>query len=247
MYVKICGLRTPADVAAAVEAGADAVGFVLTASPRRVAPEQVRGLVALVPEGVLTVAVFRDEPLDLVLRQVRAAGVAAVQLHGDHAPRAFAELREAAAGDGGLVLVRATSAASAAASASASAFSAASASAADAAASDAASAAAVSVTAPGGSISCGSHGEDLLILDSPEPGSGASWDWSALREAPPAGRWMLAGGLTPHNVAHAIAAARPWGVDVSSGVEAERGVKDHRLIADFVARAKGRTGPARAH
>ncbi|MFD0262807.1 phosphoribosylanthranilate isomerase [Kitasatospora indigofera] len=193
MFVKICGLSTIQDIEAAVRAGADAVGFVLTASPRRVSPEQARRLVAAVPEGVLTVAVFRDEPLDQVRRDAREAGVGAVQLHGEHPASAFAELR-----DLGLTLVRATSAASAA------------------------------------GASCGDFGEDLLLLDSPVPGSGESWDWSALGEAPPAGRWMLAGGLAPANVAGAVALARPWGVDVSSGVEVRRGVKSPELIEEFL-------------
>ncbi|WP_405583453.1 phosphoribosylanthranilate isomerase [Streptomyces sp. NBC_01190] len=202
MFVKICGLRTPADVAAAVGAGADAVGFVLTDSPRQVTPAEVGRLVEAVPPGVLTVAVFGAEPLERVRREARAAGVRAVQLHGDHPPEAFAALRGTDPDDTGLVLVRATSAASA------------------------------------GAGPTGGHGEDLLILDAPKPGSGESWDWSALGTSAPGGHWMLAGGLAPHNVADAIAAARPWGVDVSSGVESRRGVKDHGLIADFVARAK---------
>ncbi|MET9361909.1 phosphoribosylanthranilate isomerase [Streptomyces sp. NPDC006632] len=197
MFVKICGLSTAPDIAAAVDAGADAVGFVFTESPRQVGPAAVRRLVDEVPAGVLTVGVFRDEPLDLVRETVRAAGVGAVQLHGTHPPSAFAALR-----DLGLTLVRATSAASAA------------------------------------GADCGGFGEDLLILDSPSPGSGEAWDWSALGAAPPAGRWMLAGGLAPGNVREAIEAARPWGVDVSSGVEARRGVKDPALIEEFVRRAR---------
>lgn len=197
MFVKICGLSTAPDVAAAVVAGADALGFVLTESPRRVEPAAVRRLVEQVPAEVLTVAVFRDEPSEHVRRAVLAAGVGAVQLHGDHPPAVFAELR-----DLGLRLVRATSASAAAGAA------------------------------------CGAFGEDLLILDSPVPGSGEPWDWSELGANPPTGSWMLAGGLSPANVAEAIATARPWGVDVSSGVEVRRGVKDPALIEEFVRRAK---------
>lgn len=197
VFVKICGLSTAADVATAVAGGADAVGFVLTESPRRVAPELVRALVAEVPEEVLTVAVFREEPTAYVREAVAAAGVRAVQLHGNHPPAAFAELA-----DLGLPLIRATSAAAAA------------------------------------TATCGDHGEQMLLLDSPVPGSGEAWDWSALGARPPAGKWLLAGGLSPANVAAAIAAARPWGVDVSSGVEARRGVKDPALITDFLRAAK---------
>ncbi|MER5865547.1 phosphoribosylanthranilate isomerase [Kitasatospora sp. NPDC002040] len=197
MFVKICGLSTAPDVAAAVAAGADAIGFVLTPSPRRIEPEQARLLAEQVPAGVLTVAVFTDEAPEVVRQAATAAGVGAVQLHGDHPPAAFAALR-----DLGLKLVRATSAAAAAGAA------------------------------------CGDFGEDLLILDSPVPGSGEAWDWAELGANPPSGSWMLAGGLNPANVAAAVAAARPWGVDVSSGVEVRRGVKDPALIEEFVRRAK---------
>ena len=205
MFVKICGLSTIQDVEAAARAGADAVGFVLTASPRQVTPAQARRLVEAVPAGVLSVAVFSGEPLDQVRRDALEAGVGAVQLHGDHPASAFAELR-----DLGLELVRATTASAAA------------------------------------GADCGDFGEDLLILDSPLPGSGESWDWSELGAAPPGGRWMLAGGLAPHNVAEAIAAARPWGVDVSSGVEVRRGVKSPELIEEFVRLAKAAPAAAAA-
>ncbi|WP_406086256.1 phosphoribosylanthranilate isomerase [Kitasatospora purpeofusca] len=199
MFVKICGLSTAVDVAAAVAAGADALGFVLTESPRRVEPGLVRELVAAVPEEVLTVAVFREEPAAYVREAVRAAGVRAVQLHGSHPAGAFAELS-----DLGLPLVRATSAAKAA------------------------------------GADCGDFGEDLLLLDAPVPGAGEPWDWAELGARPPAGKWLLAGGLGLANVRAAIAAANPWGVDVSSGVEVRRGVKDPDLIAEFVHAAKSR-------
>lgn len=85
----------------------------------------------------------------------------------------------------------------------------------------------------------GAYGEEMLLLDSAVAGSGHRWDLALLDRARPQGRWLLAGGLKPDNVAEAIAAARPWGVDVSSGVESRRGVKDHGLIREFVATARG--------
>ncbi|WP_426368380.1 phosphoribosylanthranilate isomerase [Streptomyces sp. E-08] len=84
----------------------------------------------------------------------------------------------------------------------------------------------------------GAYGEEVLLLDSPRAGSGEPWDLSLLESARPEGAWLLAGGLAPHNVAEAIGKARPWGVDVSSGVESAPGVKDHDLIRIFVTAAK---------
>ncbi|GGS52759.1 N-(5'-phosphoribosyl)anthranilate isomerase [Actinokineospora fastidiosa] len=86
-------------------------------------------------------------------------------------------------------------------------------------------------------IKVGAFGEHMLLLDSAIPGSGERWDLTGMDL--PTGDWLLAGGLTPANVATAIAEAHPWGVDVSSGVEARRGVKDPAMIRDFVAAAKG--------
>ncbi|MER5326511.1 phosphoribosylanthranilate isomerase [Streptosporangium roseum] len=194
MYVKICGLREPEHVAAAVEAGADAIGYVLTRSPRRVTPARARELAAAVPPHVLTVAVFAGESTEEVRAATLEAGVRAVQLHGAHPHEDFTALK-----DLGLTLVRAGAA--------------------------------------GADLRCGAFDEDLLIVDAPRPGSGEPWDWAAVRGRP-AGRWMLAGGLDPSNVAGAIAAAQPWGVDVSSGVEVAPGVKDAGLIRDFIAAAR---------
>ncbi|WP_435972425.1 phosphoribosylanthranilate isomerase [Streptomyces sp. Qhu_M48] len=81
----------------------------------------------------------------------------------------------------------------------------------------------------------GAYGEEVLLLDSPRAGSGDRWDLSLLETARPEGTWMLAGGLSPENVGEAIDRARPWGVDVSSGVESAPGVKDHDRIRAFVA------------
>jgi phosphoribosylanthranilate isomerase len=194
MFVKVCGLRTSGDVAAAVAAGVDAIGFVLTESVRCLEVDEARQLVAEVPSGVLTVGVFRGIPTAEVGRLAAETGVEAVQLHGSYPPDAFKQLDNHR-------LIRATT-----------------------------------LTAET-DLRVGVYGEDMLLLDSPIAGSGQRWDLSALTQ-PPHGHWLLAGGLTPDNVAMAISAVRPWGVDVSSGVESTRGVKDQDLIRQFVAAAR---------
>lgn len=87
-------------------------------------------------------------------------------------------------------------------------------------------------------LTVGAWGEEHLLLDAPKPGSGERWDLSELVTRRPAGEWLLAGGLSPLNVAEAIAVAGPWGVDVSSGVESTPGVKDPERIRAFVAAAR---------
>ena len=196
MFVKICGLREAEHVATAVAAGADAVGFVLTPSPRRITPDRAAELAAEVPEEVLTVGVFAGQPVEEVRRLAEDSGVRAIQLHGAYPAEAFAALADRPG-----TLIRAVGA---------------------------------DTTQP---LDTGAFGEDLLLVDAPRPGSGEPWDPAGL-PARPSGRWMLAGGLYPDTVAGAIGAARPWGVDVSSGVEISRGVKDSAAIRRFVAAAR---------
>ena len=102
----------------------------------------------------------------------------------------------------------------------------------------------IRATSPGGAaeLRCGALGEDLLIVDSPQPGSGAAWDWDTLDRDALDGHWLLAGGLHPGNVGAAIAALHPWGVDVSSGVEVRRGVKDPALIHEFLEATRAGAG-----
>ena len=81
----------------------------------------------------------------------------------------------------------------------------------------------------------------VVLIDTPSPGRGGSGivgDWSVAQAAAAERRVILAGGLTPDNVADAIAAVQPWGVDVASGVESAPGVKDQELVARFVAQAR---------
>lgn len=199
MFVKVCGLSTPESVRVAVEAGADAVGFVLTASPRVVTPSQVNTLLADVPAGVAAVGVFRHEPVADAIAIARAAGLEWIQLHLDLTPEDVTTVHDA-----GMKLVRAVTMA-----ATADAFA--------------------------------DWGEELLLIDAAVPGSGEAWDYASMVDvtALQDRNWLLAGGLDPDTVAHAAAASGAWGVDVSSGVEASRGVKDLDKIRAFVKAAKG--------
>jgi phosphoribosylanthranilate isomerase len=81
-------------------------------------------------------------------------------------------------------------------------------------------------------------GTDMVLVDASEPGSGKLFDWSLLADMPEVPRLMLAGGLNPDNVGLAIETVRPWGVDVSSGVEAEPGRKDPIKLRAFIKNAK---------
>jgi phosphoribosylanthranilate isomerase len=198
MFVKVCGLSTPESVREAVDSGADAVGFVLTASPRVVSPGQVSSLLAHVPERVTPIAVFRHEPVADAVAIARAAGLEWVQLHGARTREDIATVHDA-----GMKVIRA-------------------------------------VTMDATRQEIEDWGEDLLLIDAAVPGSGETWDYAAMTEVPELQerRWLLAGGLNPANVAQASAAAHAWGVDVSSGVEASRGVKDLAKIRAFVHAAK---------
>lgn len=87
-------------------------------------------------------------------------------------------------------------------------------------------------------LRAGEFGEERLLVDGAVPGSGETWDLSQLEPVRLGSSWLLAGGLTPANVAAAIDAARPGGVDVSSGIESAPGVKDPELIRQFIAAAR---------
>jgi phosphoribosylanthranilate isomerase len=194
VFVKICGLREAEHVEVALAGGADAIGLVLTPSPRFVTAAAARELVSAVAGRALTVGVFRGESVDEVERLATESGVAAVQLHGEYSRDDVARLARP-----GLSVIRA-----------------------------------VPFTGSDDDL-----GAELLLVDAPRAGSGEEWDYSVMAERTIPGRWLLAGGLTPANVAAAVSAAGPWGVDVSSGVESSRGQKDTVLIAEFLGAAKG--------
>ena len=227
-WIKICGNTNLDDARAAIEAGADAVGFVFSAGSRRqVTPEAVREIVRQLPPAVEKIGVFADQEIEAVWRTVHEAGLTGVQFHGHETVRLmrrFVQLGEVEAagtraGEAGAetgfrkpFLIKAIPVGG-----------------------DAYSAARWAV-----------GGEDFLdavLLDSSRPGgSGQTFDWQAAEEfALDLGqrhRLIVAGGLTPANVTEAISILRPWGVDVVSGVEREPGRKEHGRIREFVAAVK---------
>jgi phosphoribosylanthranilate isomerase len=213
VLVKICGLSDAASVDAAVEAGADMLGFVFyPPSPRAVTPAAAAALSARHPGGPLRVGLFVDPDDDALSAALDAVRLDLLQLHGGEPPDRVREIRRRF----GLPVMKAVGVATGREAADA-------------------------IDAFG--LSC-----DRMLFDAKPPAAGtpgalpggnaASFDWSVMHGAAVPVPWLLAGGLTPANVARAIAISGAPGVDVSSGVERARGVKDPALIRAFVAAAR---------
>ena len=209
--VKICGLTRPEDVTAAAEAGAAYVGFVFfPKSPRNVSVETARALAVDVPLGIAKVALVVDAD-DAVLDAIMdAVPIDILQLHGHETPERVSQVRARY----GLPVMKAVGVA------------------------DAEDVAALDLYA---------EVADQLLVDAKPPkhadlpgGNGVAFDWRLIANHRWSVPWMLAGGLTPDNVAQAIALTGAKQVDVSSGVEAAPGVKDSDLVRRFVADARTR-------
>ena len=212
LWIKICANTSLADAQVAADAGADAVGFVFAPSPRRVTAEQVAKIVPHLPTTIEKIGVFVDAGFEEIAVTVEAAGLTGVQLHFDAPPALPAQLRERfGAGLRILGVVH---------------F-------------DVRAAEHVAAIADDANV-------DALLVDSRTAtavgGTGQTYDWDAARRGifGAGGRMKLvaAGGLTPENVAEAIATLRPWGVDVVSGVELTPGRKDPAKVGDFIANAR---------
>ena len=198
--IKICGITNVADALQAVEAGADALGFVFyDKSPRFVTPHEVQKIIAELPPFVTTVGLFVNEPIPRIRRIMAAARLDVVQLHGDEQPddclieplRVIKALR-----------IR------------------------DAASLEGANLYQVSA----------------LLLDAWHDehygGTGLAFDWQLAERLTGKCALILAGGLTPENIIDAVRQVKPYGVDVSSGVEAQPGKKDHQKVAEFIRRVR---------
>jgi phosphoribosylanthranilate isomerase len=196
--IKICGITCLADALAAVECGADALGFILyPQSKRYVAPDPVRAITRHLPPFVARVGVFVDESVEKVREQAERCGLDTLQFHGNEIPeycQDFPQFR----------VLRA-----------------------------------FRIKDANSLTELTRFNTNGWLLDSYSPaaqgGTGECFDWSLARQAVGMGKpVLLAGGLTPQNVGEAICQVRPFAVDVSSGVEASPGHKDHRKILDFV-------------
>lgn len=186
MVVKICGITRLEDAAAAVELGAGAVGFILwPGSPRVVAAERAREIVAVLPDGILAVGVFVNEDVDKVNSLAERIGLTHVQLHGDETPEYANRIARP--------VIKATSAFDA-------------------------------------DTVGGWRDDTTWLADAHDPvrrgGTGRLADWDRAAQFARSHRVLLAGGLTSENVVEAIDTVRPYGIDVSSGVEIAPGIKD---------------------
>jgi phosphoribosylanthranilate isomerase len=196
--IKICGLTREADVDDAIDAGADALGFVLyPKSPRHVVLERAVALAARLPPFVTPVLLLVNASPAEVRRATEALPQALLQFHGDETPEQCA-----AAGHPYLRAAR---------------------------------------MAPGfdlldfASRYAGASGALGLLLDTHSEGYGGSgkvFDWSLIPADVPV-PVVLSGGLSPANVTDGVLHVRPWAVDVSSGVESAKGVKNAALMRRF--------------
>lgn len=201
MIVKICGLRTLPAATAAVEAGADLLGFNFVASSRRcISPETARDIIRALPAHVQTVGIFVNPTLAELQEAVECGGLDWVQFSGTETPEFCAEVTQPV-----IKTVR------------------------------------LSERPPAGEALPDDYDVDLLLADAAVPGSwggsGEVSDWQAAGRLAQRRRLLLAGGLHAGNVAVAIRAVRPAGVDVASGIETD-GREDPAKIRAFIAAAR---------
>ena len=207
---KVCGVTAVPQVEAAAEAGAGYVGLVFfDRSPRAVAVPLARELAWAAPVGMAKVGLFVDPSDELLAAVVDHVPLDMVQLHGRETPGRVAEVRER----WGLPVMKAVGVASA---------------------------------EDLGRVRDYEAVADQLLLDAKAPagaalpgGNGVAFDWGLLSGFQSRRPWMLAGGLTPANVADAVRVSGARQVDVSSGVESAPGVKDPERVRAFALALKG--------
>lgn len=208
--VKICGLTCVEDVTACAAAGVDWVGLNFhPGSPRFVQPDRAAEIIASLPASISAIGVFVDRPAAEVEDLSQRVGLKIIQLHGSEPPEYLLTL-------GQLKVIRAFRVDGTSAWDGVSEY-----------------------LAQAEKLDCPPH---AILIDSCVPGqpggTGATVGEDVLDSMPPLPRLILAGGLTPANVAVKVERFRPWMVDVASGVESAPGRKDPALIAAFVRAAK---------
>jgi phosphoribosylanthranilate isomerase len=218
IWIKICGNTTLEDTLFAVEAGADAVGFVFAPSPRRVTAEAVAAIVPKLPPAIEKIGVFVDATLDVILSTVRLCGLTGVQLHSVAGPELSAELRSQLGP--GLRILRVVHFGAAAAE----------------------EAAKIALDANVDAVLVDSRTATAV------GGTGVTFDWATARatlfqNTEVRKHLIAAGGLHPANVAEAIATLNPWGIDAVSGVESAPGRKDAGKVHEFATRARAAANP----
>jgi phosphoribosylanthranilate isomerase len=191
VQVKICGICDAAGAAAAVEAGADLIGFHFCSSQRRVTPEEARAIVDGLTVRPTIVGVFIDQDADEVRQIAELVGLDLLQLHGSESP-GF---------DAGRPVMKV-------------------------------------LKVRDGVMPDADAWPDPVMLDSwsadQRGGTGQVWDWELARPLLAARKVFIAGGLEPGNVGKVVSNFKPYGVDVSSGVEASVRVKDPDKVRAFV-------------
>ena len=207
--VKIEGLQNPKDALRTAQMGADAIGLVFAESPRWVSPEQARAIVDVLPPWVSTVGVFVNAAPDIINRVIERTRITHVQLHGDEDPDILSKINAPC--------IKAFSVQDESWLNEVLAWI------------DAATAKS-NLTA----VLLDAYSKDA------RGGTGEIFNWDMVAGARAAGAMagidpiILAGGLNPQNVTHAIDIVQPWAVDVASGVEKSPGVKDFKQIARFL-------------
>jgi phosphoribosylanthranilate isomerase len=202
--VKICGITSYEDARAAVEAGADALGFVFyEKSPRFINPVRAAGIISRLPPFIQTVGLFVNEETEQVNWTADYCGIDVVQLHGDETPEDCLEVKRRVIKAFRIQKI-------------------------------------ISI-APLEKYQDYQVSGYLLDAWSPDAygGTGRTFNWELAQAAKQYGPVILAGGLNPENVAEAIRVVKPYGVDVSSGVEAAPGKKDAEMVREFIRAAKG--------
>jgi phosphoribosylanthranilate isomerase len=219
MWVKICGTTNLQDALVAVDAGADAIGFVFGPSKRRVTPEQVAEITRALPDDIEKVGVIVNETPERIAEIVRVAGLTGVQLQGDETPAFTNALRRL-----GLRLLVKTVQASAGIDTLAARIE------------------SYREVVDGILLDSGSPAERGGT------GKRFAWKEAAgvLSGIPNGTPVIVAGGLSPENVSEAIATLHPWGVDVVTGVESEPGKKDPEKVRAFIEAARKASASASA-